>query len=651
MMAKCQVVFQPAGRRGEVEIGRTLLEAAQELGVAIEANCGGAKSCGKCKVIIEAKTDSRRPSFSPDHVSPLSGDERDLLTETEIKAGYRLACVAQITGDLPVTVPEESRGGKQVVLETGKDRELKLNPAVRLYTVTLTPASLEDPAADYRRLINALEKEYGLSGLWMDPLILRDLASLLRKNKWSVSAVVRQDREIIRVASPDSTDLYGVAVDVGTTTLAAYLCNLKTGEVLGKTSKMNPQIAYGEDILSRISYTMEVDGGLDTLQRLIIVALNELTETLCAGAGISPVNVDEMVLVFNTVMHHIALGINPTYVGRIPFAPVVSDPLDIKARDLGININPAGNVHALPVEAGFVGPDNVGVLIAEEPYKKDEIQLIIDIGTNGEIDFGNKKKMFSTSCATGPALEGAQIKFGMRAAPGAIEKVQIDTKTLELSYKVIGSDQWYPELKHTGAKGICGSGIIDVIAVMFKAGLILPNGRLNKEAETSRMRKNGEGKFEYVVAWAAETDIDRDIVIAQGDIRAVQLAKAAIYVGAKYLMEKYGAKTIERVVLAGAFGSYIDKENAMIIGLFPDCDLDKVEAVGNAAGDGSRMALLDRAKREEASWVARNITFVETAVEADFQKRFMAAMAFPHSEDQFPHLAPILAHLNLDVCR
>jgi uncharacterized 2Fe-2S/4Fe-4S cluster protein (DUF4445 family) len=649
-MAKCQVVFQPAGRRGEVETGRTLLEAAQELGVAIEASCGGAKSCGKCKVIIEAKTDSRHPSFSPDHISPLSGDEKETLTDTELKAGYRLACAARVTGDILITVPEESRSGKQVVLETGKERELKLNPAVRMYNVNLVPASLEDPAADHRRLLNALEKEYGLSGLKIDPHVIRDLGSLLRKNRWNVNAAVWQDKEIIRVCSPFSTTAYGIAVDVGTTTLAAYLCNLKTGAVLRKTSKMNPQIAYGEDILSRISYTMEVEGGLDTLQRLIIVALNELTETLCADTGINPMDVDEMVLVFNTVMHHIALGINPSYVGRIPFAPVVSESLDIKARDLGISINPAGNIHSLPVEAGFVGPDNVGVLIAEEPYKKDEVQLIIDIGTNGEIDFGNREKMFSTSCATGPALEGAQIKFGMRAAPGAIEKVRIDIETLDASYKVIGNDTWYPELQHTGAKGICGSGIIDVIAVMFKAGLILPSGRLNKDAQTPRMRKNDEGKFEYVVAWAGETDINKDIVIAQGDIRAVQLAKAAIYVGAKYLMERFGAKTIERVVLAGAFGSYIDKENAMTIGLFPDCDLDKVEAVGNAAGDGSRMALLDREKREEASWAARNINFVETAVESDFQKRFMAAMAFPHSEDKFPHLAPILSHLNLEVC-
>jgi uncharacterized 2Fe-2S/4Fe-4S cluster protein (DUF4445 family) len=292
-----------------------------------------------------------------------------------------------------------------------------------------------------------------------------------------------------------------------------------------------------------------------------------------------------------------------------------------------------------------VGADNVSVLIAEEPYKQDDVLLIIDIGTNGEIDLGNKTRLLSTSCATGPALEGAQIKFGMRAAPGAIEKVKIDPVTLEPRYKVIGNDTWYPEEPHPLSKGICGSGIIDVIAEMFKAGLITPTGRLNNKALGKRLRKNPEGKLEYVLAWAAETGIGSDILVTQGDIRAVQLAKAAIYVGARYLMSKYGVSSPDRVILAGAFGSYIDRENAMVIGLFPDCPLEKVEAVGNAAGDGARLALLDRGKREEAARVAREIEFVETATEPDFQKRFTEAIGFPHSVDPFPHLVDILGKI------
>jgi uncharacterized 2Fe-2S/4Fe-4S cluster protein (DUF4445 family) len=633
-MAKAQVVFRPGGAGGEVEIGKTILEAARELGVLIDASCGGAKSCGKCRVLAGERSGG---------LSPPEADERDLLTGGEIAAGYRLACAARVTGDLLVTLPEESRDGGQPVIEAGRDRKLKPDPAVRFYTVTLVPPGPEDPAADHRRLTEALEKKYGLADLKMDPLVIRNLGTLLRTNSWEAGVVVRQDTEIIRVCPPLRTDLYGIAVDVGTTTLAAWLCNLGTGAVLEKTSKLNPQIAYGADILSRISYTMETGGGLETLRRLIITALNELIGTLCGAAGLDPAEIDEMVLVFNTVMHHITLGIDPAHLGRAPFVPVVSDPLDIKARDLDIGINPAGSVHTLPVEAGFVGPDNVGVLIAEEPYGKDEIQLIIDIGTNGEIIFGSRERLFSTSCATGPAFEGARIKFGMRAAPGAIERVKIDAETLEPSYRVIGSDVWYPQLKHTGAKGVCGSGIIDAVALMFRAGLIQSGGRLNGDAATPRMRKDGKGRLEYVLAWARETDIGRDIVITQEDIRAVQLAKAAIYVGAKYLMERYGAKTIDRVVLAGAFGSYIDRENAMTIGLFPDCDLKRVETAGNAAGEGARMALLSMTKRKEALRAARNIIVVETAREEDFQKRFMAALAFPHSEDQFPHLASILS--------
>lgn len=646
-MAKTvQVVFQPSGRRGEIEAGKSVLEAARTLGVGIEAACGGARVCGKCRVIVETgRFEKLNLVSSADHVSPVGDVEKKFLTAEELSRGYRLACNAFLSGDLVVTVPEESRSAKQVILEKGRERKIEVRPAVKNITVTLPAASLSDFRDDRQRLLDALEKETGLKYLSVDYPVLKELPQILREGNWTVTATIWQEKEVIRVAPGKRETSLGAAVDVGTTTLAAFLCDLTTGEVLAKASRMNPQIGYGEDVLARISYAASETEGREKLQASIIEALNALTADMTEKAGFSALDVDEMVLVYNTAMHHLALGLDPRYVGRAPFAPAVSAPLDVKARDLGVNINPSGNVHSLPVEAGFVGADNMAVLLAEEPYNGEKIKLIIDIGTNGEIDLGNKNRLLSTSCATGPALEGAQIAFGMRAAPGAIERVKIDPISHEPRYKVIGQDEWYPvpcdrhpTVQKIGAQGICGSGVIDAIAAMYKAGVISKAGRINAKLETPRVRRGESGKLEYVLAWAKETAVGKDIVITQADIRAVQLAKAALYVGAEYLMEKLGVDHVDEVILAGAFGSYIDKESAMAIGMFPDCDLACVHAVGNAAGDGARIALLNVGKRHEAAKVARRVEFVETAIEPDFQKKFMDAIAIPHAKAKFPHL-------------
>lgn len=635
-----EIVFQPSGRRGRVPAGTTILAAAQGMGVGIEAVCGGKGVCGKCRVIIEeGRFEKLGLVSSKAHVSGLSAVEEKFLSSEELARGYRLACLAQVRESLVVTVPEESRTAKQVILEQGRERSYRLAPAVKQYSLVLPPASLADARDDRQRLLEALEERYGLKDLIVDYTVLRDLPLLLRKEEWQVTVTLWQGREIIRVVpGAEVPHSLGIAIDVGTTTLAAFLCDLATGELLGKASRMNPQIGYGEDVLARISYAMTEEEGREKLQQAMLEAISVLAEEMTAKIGREALEVDEIVLVYNTAMHHFTLGMEPKHMGRSPFVPVVSVPLDIKARDLGVKINPAGNIHSLPVEAGFVGPDNVAVLIAEEPYRSNSIKLIIDIGTNGEIDLGNKDRLLSTSCATGPALEGAQIAFGMRAAPGAIEQVEIDPETKEPRYKVIGEDKWYPELKVTGAQGICGSGIIDVVAELHRAGIISKAGRINGRLETPRVRKDESGKLQYVLAWAEETAIHKDIVITQGDIRAVQLAKGAIYVGARYLMEKYGCDHVDEVILAGAFGSYINKRSAMALGLFPDCDPEKVKAVGNAAGDGARLALLDVEKRREAARVARQVEFVETAVEPDFQARFMEALSIPHAKDEFPHL-------------
>lgn len=640
-----QLIFQPAGRRGLVSESKTLLECSRDLGVAIEAPCGSGKVCGKCKVKIE---EGFFEKFGIDskmaHLSPLTDEERRILTPEELADNYRLACCTKICGDVLIFVPEESRGAKQVVLETGKERSFPLSPAVKKYFVQLVKATLEDHEDDFARLEKALCAKYAHlhQKITIDYTALLTLPAVIRDGDWQVTVTLWQDREIIAVEAGFAEKAYGIAVDIGTTTVAAYLCDLTNGAVLSQDSMMNPQVRFGEDVLSRITYGMMNDDGLAKMHQVIIDGLNTLTARMTASLGLNPSQVAEMVLVFNTAMHHIALNIDPQYMGRAPFAPGIRQSMDIKARDLGIKIAPGGNIHCLPVEAGFVGPDNVAVLIAEEPYKQEKMMLIIDIGTNGEIDFGNRQQLLSTSCATGPALEGAQIKFGMRAAPGAIEKITIDPGSLEPKFKVIGADDWYSASQTASAKGICGSGIIDAVAELFKAGIIESNGRFNLKLSSPRIRRGAVGKPEYVLAWAPETSIGSDITITQGDIRAVQLAKAALYAGAKILMQKRGISQVDSVTLAGAFGNFIDRESAMVIGMFPDCLLDQVVAVGNAAGDGAKLALLDAGKRVEAETVANFVQFVETATEPGFQSEFANAMSFPHAKDPFPHIQHIL---------
>ncbi len=638
------VIFQPSGRRGKVAEGKTLLTASHELGVDIEAPCGAHKVCGKCKVKIETGYFEKFNIDSQmEHLSPLTEEEKKILKPEEIANNYRLACATEIRGDVLVFVPEESRKADQVVLDTGKERTFVLDPAVKNYYVEMIPATLEDHRDDLRRLQDALKEQFGLDNLTIDYFVLRELPNIIRDGDWKVTATVLYDREIIDVRPGFVEKWYGIGIDVGTTTVAAYLCDLKTGQMLVKDGMMNPQVRYGEDVLSRITYAMMNEDGRDKLHNAIIEGINTMVSRMTEKVGLTPSDIVEITLVFNTAMHHCLLNLEPKYMGRAPFAPAIKAPFDVKARDLGIQIHKAANIHILPVEAGFVGPDNVSVLIAEEPYKQDEeIRLIIDIGTNGEIDLGNRKKLLSTSCATGPALEGAQIKFGMRAAPGAIEKIRINPETLECTYKVIGDDQWHGRGSKGNAKGICGSGIIDMVAEVFKAGIINKTGRFNTKLNSDRIRKDENGKPEYVLVFAEDSGIGKDITVTQGDIRAVQLAKAALYVGAKMLMRHLGVEKVDRVTLAGAFGSFIDQESAMVIGMFPDCDLSRVHAVGNAAGDGAQAALLDKNKRIEARDVAASVEFVETAVEPDFQERFAEAMAFPHSVDPFPSIQHIL---------
>ncbi len=672
-----KIIFQPSGRRGEVPADITIIEASRKLGADIEALCGEKKVCGKCKVRIEEGyfekygVDSKKS-----HVSQWQEEEEKFINDADREAGFRLGCVAKVQGDLLVFVPEESRAGKQVVSKAARDIHIEHNPAVKLHYVEVEKPSFEEPTGDFERICAELEKQYGLKDLKIDIQTLRQLPGALRKGDWKVTVSVWMDQEVIRVQSGQQEASYGLAIDIGTTTVAAYFCNLSTMEVLDTVSMMNPQCKYGEDVMSRITYHMMNEGGLQTMSDDIIEALNTLIGQAVAGTHpprkkvkkkkgeegpdetievpeegktylrLSKEDIEDVTIGCNTAMHHILLQLDPEHVGMAPFPPVIHHSLNIRARDLGININPSSYVFVLPNEAGFVGADNVGVLIAEEPYHKEEIELIIDIGTNGELVLGNKDKLISSSCATGPALEGAQLAYGMRAAPGAMERIKIDPETHEVDYKVIGRDAWrsFSEPKDMKAKGICGSGILDLLAELYKAGIVAKSGVFNKKGQKSeRFRKNADtGRPEFVLAWAEETSIDKDIVVTQKDVRQIQLAKGALYAGCKLMVNRMGIDKVDKVKIAGAFGTHVDREKALIMGLFPDCEIEKITSVGNAAGDGCRAALLNREKRVEANWVSRNVEYIELTVEPNFQQEFMEAMQLPHMTDEFPHLKDLV---------
>lgn len=703
--ARHRVIFQPAGRQGLILAGTSLLDAARQLGVEIESICGGRQTCSKCQVRIEEGAFARYGiESSAEHVTGEAEREAAYRADKGLLPGCRMSCAARVLGDVVVTVPEESRAHKQVVRKAATARPVLLDPAVRLCYVELPPASLEDERSDWARLADELADRFALarSSLRIDPAILAAVQPALRQGRMrtatgeivhGVTATLWQESEVIRLQPGYHERVFGAAVDVGTTTMVAHLAELRTGEVLATASCMNPQISYGEDLLSRVSYVMENAAGLDTLHRAVIAALDGLLSDATAAAGLAPDDVSDLVVVGNTIMHHIFLGIDPRELGGAPFAPAIKEAVDVKARDLGLHAGRGAYVHVPPVEAGYVGADNVAAIVAEEPHRRDEITLLIDVGTNGEIVLGNRQRLLSASSPTGPAFEGAQVRHGMRAAPGAIERVRIDPATLAVQWKVIGREGWVQSEAAGGtwqvagggsqvageslpaegdgaqglsakearelrqrrrqeeqatvkAAGICGSGIIEAIAELYKAGLLDASGRFVADAPTPRLCFEGARGY-FVLAWPHETSTGREVVVHADDVRAIQLAKAALYAGAKLLMRHYALAEVDRIVLAGAFGSYIDPEHAMVLGLIPDCDLAHVAAVGNAAGDGALLMLLSQDKRREAAELAGQVEHIQTATDAHFQDEFVGALHIPHASDAFPHLASILAEAAL----
>ncbi len=640
------VIFTPSGRRGRFPVGTPLLQAARSLGVDVDSVCGGRSICGRCQITVsEGRFAKHEIESRPANVSPVNEAETRFAARQALQPGRRLSCQALIRGDLVIDVPMESQVHRQVVRKRAEAREIAIDPVIKLHYVDVRMPDMHDPSSDLRRLEQALDEQWGLTGLACDPTVLPVLQSALRRGDWSVTVAVRNGNRLLAVWPGFRDTVHGLAIDVGSTTIAAHLCNLETGDVTAAAGVMNPQIRLGEDLMSRVSYVMMNPGGDKELTSLVRAALNDLADEVARDAGIAVEDIVDVTLVGNPIMHHLVLGIDPTELGGAPFALAVDHGLDLPARDIGLRLHPGARVYVLPCIAGHVGADTAAVLLSEGPHLLDEISLVVDVGTNAEILLGNRHRLLAASSPTGPAFEGAQISSGQRAAPGAIERVRIDPQTLEPRFRVIGSDLWSDEegfaesIEGIGVAGICGSGIIEAIAEMYLAGIVTTDGLIDGALASRSERVAADGRtFSYRLY-----DGPPALTVTQGDVRAIQLAKAALFAGARLLMDRLGVDTVDRIVLAGAFGSHIDVKHAMVLGMIPDCDLARVSSAGNAAGTGARIALVNKAARDEIETLARWIEKVETAVEPAFQAHFVDAMAIPHKSLAFPHLGAAVA--------
>ena len=649
-----KLVFMPSGRRGDFPVGTTVLAAARSLGVDIDSVCGGRAVCGRCQVMLSTgEFPKLKITSSPEHLTPFGETERKYQRLKGLDPARRLSCQACLLGDAVIDVPPDSQIHRQMVRKAADTiRNLQIDPVVRLYYLDLPKPTMSDQTSDLRRVQAALASEWNLHDLDVDISFLRQLSAALRAGEtyagdWKVTVAVRGGTKLVAVWPGFKEHVYGLAVDVGTTTVAGHLCNLTTGAVLASGGMMNPQIRFGEDLMSRISYLQQNEGQAPALTASVREALRTLVDQVVREAAVPAADIVEMTLVGNPTMHHLVLGIDPTQLGMEPFPLVVDQGLTLLARDLDLVLNPGAHVYFLPCIAGHVGGDAAGVILSQGPHDADAMTLVIDVGTNAELVLGSKNRLIACSSPTGPAFEGAQISSGQRAAPGAIERVRIDRETLAPRIKVIGCDLWSDDpgfeegIVGIGVTGICGSGIIEVVAELFMAGVIDQSGRMLAKgkdvANHPHLVPRGRN-VDYVLHRSA----DRVVKVIPSDIRAIQLAKAACYSGAKLLMDEMGVDHVDQVLLAGAFGSYIDVKYAMILGMIPDCQLDNVRSVGNAAGTGARIALLSAAARREIESVVLRVEKVETAIAPKFQDYFISAMNIPNAADPFPNLARVV---------
>ena len=667
---KVKIVFTPSGKRGSFDGGTKVLDAARQLGVDIDSVCGGRAICGRCQINVLVGDFAKHNIHSGfDSVTDITEAEKKYAQRRGLDEDRRLSCQSILKSDAVIDVPASSQVHQQVVRKENESHDIDINPIIKPYYVNVAKQkekslkkqsnfslheiktfkiSVEEPdmhkgTGDLSRLKAALCEEWGLDNLTCSLEVLQSLQTVLREGEWKVTVAVRNNEEIIAVFPGFKDEMFGIAVDVGSTTIAAHLCDLSTGEVSGSAGLMNPQIRFGEDLMSRVSYIMMNEGGEKDLTHVVREAINEIITTIITENNIDAEDILEMTLVGNPIMHHLVLGIDPTELGAAPFALATDLSADIRAKELNLNINSGAYVYVLPCVAGHVGADAAAVLLAEEPFNKDEISLIVDVGTNAEIILGNNQRLLAASSPTGPAFEGAQISSGQRAAPGAIERARIDPETLEPRFKVIGCDLWSDDedfevnIPVGGITGICGSGIIEIVAEMFLNKIINQDGKISKEHSNTTSRIIEDGRtYSYVLH-----DGEQLIKITQNDIRAIQLAKAALYAGVKLLMHKLSIEKVDRIRLAGAFGSHIDVKYAMALGLIPDCLVDEVSSAGNAAGTGARVTLLDKDSRNKLEREVRKIEKIETAVEPSFQEEFVSAMAIPHKSDDFSNLAKV----------
>ncbi len=644
------VLFMPSGKRGRFAAGTPVLDAARQLGVYVESVCGGRATCGRCQISVQEGHFAKHGIISSvDHLSEVGPKEERYERVRGLPEGRRLSCSAQILGDLVIDVPQDTVINAQVVRKAVDERVFDRNPAVRMCYVEVEEPDMEKPLGDLDRLKAALGSDWHFDDVEVDFHIIPQIQQILRKGEWKVTAAIHRDREderprLIALYPGLKNEAYGIACDIGSTTIAMHLSSLLSGRTVASAGTSNPQIRFGEDLMSRVSYVMMNPDGRAAMTDAVREALNGLIDRVCADGDVSREDILDSVFVGNPIMHHLFLGIDPTELGGAPFALAVSGAVEVKSSEIGLPMNAGTRTYLLPCIAGHVGADAAAATLSEGPHRQDEMMLLVDIGTNAEIVLGNRARVVAASSPTGPAFEGAEISSGQRAAPGAIERVRIDPVTLEPRFRVIGVEPWSDELgfaeavAQVGVTGICGSAIIEVIAEMYLSGIISEDGVVDGglAARSPRILENGR-TFSYLLHNGTPR-----IAVTQNDVRAIQLAKAALYAGVKLLMDKQGVSHLDRIGLAGAFGTFIDPKYAMVLGLIPDCDLDHVKAVGNAAGTGARMCLLNRDYRREIERTVREIEKIETALEPKFQDHFVAAMALPNKIDAFPNLGMVV---------
>lgn len=645
------VIFTPSGKRGRVAKGTSVLAAARKLGVDLDSVCGGRGICSKCQVAPGVGEFPKHGlSVAPDALSPINAVEERYDRIRGLKPGRRLGCQACIQSDVVIDVPPESQVHRQVIRKSATERAMEMDPATRAVFVEVPEPRMDEPSGDFQRLARVLEDDWGIEGAEAAPALLRALQPVLRKGGWQATVAVHDARDgrppqVLAVwPGLREAPLYGLAIDLGSTTIAGHLVSLTDGAVLASSGLMNPQIRFGEDLMSRVSYAMMNPGGAAEMTAAVQAALADLARALAEEAGVEPEAIVEATVVCNPVMHHLLLGIDPVELGQAPFALATSEALALAAADIGLtSIAPAARVYILPLIAGHVGADAAAVALSEAPETREDLSLIVDVGTNAEIILGNNQRVLACSSPTGPAFEGAQISSGQRAAPGAIERIEIDPVTKEPRFRIIGNDHWSdaPEFGTPEITGICGSGIIEAVAEMRMAGIVDASGLIGSAEQVGSPRMAATGRtHEYVIHDASPSG--PRITVTQGDIRAIQLAKSALYAGARLLMDEMGVERVDRVVLAGAFGAHISAKHAMVLGMIPDVPLDQVSSAGNAAGTGARMALCSVKARRHIERQVKRITKIETAIEPRFQEHFVAANSLPHATDPFPELSKVV---------